>query len=251
MSLIASFTKKSKLNATIEQTAKARKSEGSTADALFKAVYQGYAEVLHDDPLRAEALYNWGFALLHQAKTKSGDEAAKIYQDAIDKFAFCMLINPNYLGAAINGGVAFMDLARLKKVKPVDDLYESAKKQFEKANSIQAGTASYNLACIFGLRGQHDECLKALENARDKVTLPEPSEILNDPDLDSIKDQAWFIDFMESLNKKAEEPEETIVQPANKKKWVLVDRAAVSDESDSNQNTSAAEEQEVEQEKLT
>ena len=130
MSLIASFTKKSKLNATIEQTAKARKSEGSTADGLFKAAYQGYAEVIHDDPLRAEALYNWGFALLHQAKTKTGDEAARIYQDAIDKFAFCMLINPNYLGAAINGGVAYMDLARLKKVKPDDELYEMAKKQF-------------------------------------------------------------------------------------------------------------------------
>ena len=80
MSLISSFTKKSKLNATIEQTAKARKSEGSTADGLFKASYQGYAEVLQDDPLRADALYNWGFALLHQAKTKTGDEAARIYR---------------------------------------------------------------------------------------------------------------------------------------------------------------------------
>ena len=178
MSLIASLTKKSKLKATIEQTAKARKSEGSTADGLFKAAYKGYAEVLLNDPLRAEALYNWGFALLHQAKTKTGDEAARIYQDAINKFAFCMLINPNYLGAAINGGVAYMDLARLKKVKPDHELYELAKKQFEKANAIQAGTASYNLACIYGLRGDKDACLKALENSRDKVTLPEAAIFL-------------------------------------------------------------------------
>lgn len=250
MSLIASFTKKSKLNATIEQTAKARKSEGSIADGLFKAAYQGYAEVLHDDPLRAEALYNWGFALLHQAKTKSGDEAAKIYQDAIDKFAFCMLINPNYLGAAINGGVAFMDLARLKKAKPDDELYEKAKKQFEKANAIQAGTASYNLACIYGLRGENESCLKALENARDKVTLPESSEILNDPDLENVKNQAWFTEFMECLNKQAvAEPEETIAQPVSKKKWVLVDRMAASGESDANQDTSADENQEVEEAK--
>ena len=112
MSLLASFTKKSKLNATIEQTAKARKSEGSTADGLYKAAYQGYADVLQDDPLRADTLYNWGFALLHQAKTKTGDEAARIYQDAIDRFAFCLLINPDYLGSAINGGVSYMDLAQ-------------------------------------------------------------------------------------------------------------------------------------------
>ncbi|MEI6335521.1 MAG: hypothetical protein WCS87_13250 [Methylococcaceae bacterium] len=226
MSLLDSFTKKSKLNATIKQTALARKSEGSTADGLFKAAYQGYAEVLHDDPLRAEALYNWGFSLLHQAKIKTGDEAANLYQDAIQKFAFCMLINPDYLGSAINGGVAYMDLARLKKVKPDDTLYELAKKQFEKANAIQAGTASYNLACIYGLQGNKDECLKALEKARDRGALPEADEILNDPDLAGIKEQDWFVAFMEALNKKAEvEPENNapLVNPTASK-WKLVEK---------------------------
>jgi len=244
MSLISSFTKKSKLNATIEQTAKARKSEGSTADGLFKASYQGYAEVLQDDPLRADALYNWGFALLHQATTKTGAEEARIYQEAIDKFAFCMLINPNYLGAAINGGVAYMDLARLKKVMPDQELYELAKKQFEKANAIQAATASYNLACIYGLRGDKDACLKALENARVKVTLPEAGDILNDPDMDAVKEQDWFVEFMESLNKKAEveaEIEKTAVEKAPEKKWKLVERNADSEESTAEQDSPAEE----------
>ena len=226
MSLLDSFTKKSKLNATIKQTALARKSEGSTADGLFKAAYRGYAEILHDDPLRAEALYNWGFGLLHQAKIKTGDEAAKLYQVAIDRFAFCLLINPDYLGAAINGGVAYMDLARLKKVKPDDTLYELAQKQFEKANAIQAGTASYNLACIYGLQGNKDECLNALEKARDRGALPEADEILNDPDLAGVKKQDWFVAFMEALNKKAEvEPEnnEPVAKPAASK-WKLVEK---------------------------
>ena len=234
MSLLDSFTKKSKLNATIKQTALARKSEGSTADGLFKAAYQGYAEVLHDDPLRAEALYNWGFALLHQAKIKTGDEAANLYQDAIQKFAFSMLINPDYLGSAINGGVAYMDLARLKKVKPDDTLYELAKKQFEKANAIQAGTASYNLACIYGLQGNKDECLKALEKARDRGALPEADEILNDPDLAGIKEKDWFVAFMEALNKKAEvEPEnnEPVIKSTDSK-WKLVEKKFESEETE-------------------
>ena len=204
MSLLAPFTKKSKLNSTIKLTAQARKSEGGTADQLFNSAYQGYAEVLLDDPLRAEALYNWGFTLLHQAKTKAGDEAARLYRDAISKFAFCLLINPNYLGSAINGGVAYMDLARLTKVKPDDELYDLAKKQFETANTIQKGTASYNLACIYALRGDQDACLKALENSRDRGSLPDAKEILDDPDLDNVKKQEWFITFIESLNKKAE-----------------------------------------------
>jgi tetratricopeptide (TPR) repeat protein len=230
MSLLDSFSKKSKLNATIKQTAQARKSEGYTADGLFKAAYQGYADVLHDDPVRAEALYQWGFALLHQAKTKTGDEAARIYQDAIDKFAFCMLINANYLGAAINSGVAHMDLARLRQARPDDGLYEMAQKQFEKANAIQAGTASYNLACIHGLRGDKTACLSALEKARDKVTLPDAEEILNDPDLDSVKEKDWFLEFMESLNKKPDVEEEEILPQKPTSKWVLVERENASEE---------------------
>jgi tetratricopeptide (TPR) repeat protein len=226
MSLIASFTKKSKLNATIKQTSQARKSEGSTADGLFKAAYQGYSEVLQDDPLRAEALYNWGFALLHQAKTKTDDEAVRLYQDAITKFSFCMLINPNYLGAAINGGVAYMDLARLKGVKSDDVLYELAKKQFEKANTIQSGTASYNLACIYGLRGEKDACIKALENARDKVTLPEANEILNDPDLFTVQGQKWFEEFMVSLDKKNEADAKEVITESPPIKAVVSEQAA-------------------------
>ncbi len=35
------------------------------------------------------------------------------------------------------------------------------KKQFESANAIQAGTASYNLACIYGLRGDKADLFKS------------------------------------------------------------------------------------------
>ncbi|CAA9889793.1 Import receptor subunit TOM20-like [Candidatus Methylobacter favarea] len=204
MSFFTSLTKTAKLNSTLKQTAEARKSEGSKADQLFKSVYKSYAEILGGDALRAQALYNWGFALLHQAKTKTGNEAAQLYQEAIDKFSFCTLIDPDYLGAAIDSGVAFMDLARLKAVDADDDLYEKAGKQFEKANAIQPGAASYNLACIYGLRGDTEGCLKALENSRNNGSLPETVDILSDPDMVSVKDQSWFIEFIESLNEKSE-----------------------------------------------
>ncbi|MEY3881841.1 MAG: hypothetical protein RIQ94_2637, partial [Pseudomonadota bacterium] len=82
MSFFESITKKSKLKAAIKQTTEARSSEGSQADQLFAKVYHDYAEVVANELVIAEALYNWGFALLHQAKTKSGEQAIKLYQDA-------------------------------------------------------------------------------------------------------------------------------------------------------------------------
>jgi tetratricopeptide (TPR) repeat protein len=204
MSLLDAFTKKKKLTAAISQTAKARESEGKAADQLYKGAYHDYAEVLAGDPLRSEALYNWGFALLHQAKTKTGDEAVKLYQSAITKFSFCLLLNPSYLGAAINGGVAYMDLARLKAVDVQDELYELAKSYFEQANAIQAGSASYNLACIYGLRDEAEACLKALENSKSRGSLPDADEIINDPDMDNVKNQPWFVEFMATVGGKSE-----------------------------------------------
>jgi tetratricopeptide (TPR) repeat protein len=204
MSILESFTKKKKLTAAASQIAKARISEGKIADSLYKGAYQDYAEVLVGDALRSDALYHWGFALLHQAKTKTGDEAVKLYQNAINKFSFCLLLNPDYLGAAINGGVAYMDLARLKAVDAQDELYELAKTHFEQANAIHAGSASYNLACIHGLRNESDACLHALENSKNRGSLPDAEDIINDPDMDTVKNQPWFIEFMATLSKKSE-----------------------------------------------
>lgn len=205
MSLLAAFSKRNKLNETIKKNQQARSSEGATADGLFKASYQAYAEVLQDDPLRADTLYHWGFALLHQAKTKTGAEAAALYQDAIAKFAFCQLINPNYLGAAINGGVAYMDLARLNNAKADDALYASAQQQFETANRIQKATAAYNLACIYALKNDMAACRAALENARDHGVLPVVDEIVSDPDLTNAVQQAWFEAFLQTLAPKTAE----------------------------------------------
>jgi len=204
MSFLDAMKKKAKLTAASKLVASARKSEGSRADQMYKSIYEDFADVIAGDALRAEALYNWGFALLHQAKTKSGAEAIKIYQEAITRFSFCLMIEPNYLGAAIDGGVACMDLARSKAASYNDELYDSAKMYFEKANAIQAGSASYNLACIYGLLGAKEECLKALETAKNRGSLPEAADILADPDMKTVKNQPWFLDFMETLQKKPE-----------------------------------------------
>lgn len=233
MSFFESITKKSRLKTAIKQTTVARNSEGSMADQLFKKVYQDYAEVVSNEPVIAEALYNWGFALLHQARTKRGDEAARLYQDAIAKFSFCLTIEPAYLGAAIDGGVAYMELARVKAVGPSDGLYARAQNYFEKANAIQAGSASYNLACIYGLRGDKEACLNALEISKGKGSLPIAADILADPDMSGVIYQDWFVEFMDSLNKQPEpvaEIKEVVAEDASPdEKAEVAEEAVVAD----------------------
>lgn len=208
--MIGSFFRKSKLKAAINHVNKARKREGAEADHHFDSAYKGFSEVIDKDLLFTETLYNWGFTLLHQAKTKTGDEAVKLYREAIEKFSFCRMVNPDSLGAAIDGGVVYMDLARLKSAPPKDALYDNALALFQDANQIQAGSASYNLACIYALRNDQEACLSALEDSRDHGSLPAVDDILGDSDLDNMKSHHWFIDFVESL-KEPEEPEQKTV----------------------------------------
>lgn len=199
MSLFASFTKKSKLDAAVKKAAKTRNNEDNATDQLLKEVYQEFADVMTGDSLRAATLYHWGVTLLHQAKRKQAPESINIFRNAIAKFSFCMLIDPTYLAAAIDAGVACMDLARARGVPHTDELYEMAKRQFEKANSIQDGVAAFNLACFYGVQGDHDNCLAALQTAKEKGNLPDDADIIGDPDLTSVVKQSWFKDFMAQL----------------------------------------------------
>ena len=226
MSILGYFTSGYKLKNAKKLTASARKKEGAEADQLFQKAYQNFESVSESRSCYVEALYNWGFALMHQAQTKSGEEADKLFQEANMKFSFCLTISPNHLGARVDGGVALMNQAKAKGAGIDDELNVKAKEWFLKAEKIQNGFASYNLACLSALEGNQTECQKYLENARDTGLVPELEAVQNDDDLGPVKNRKWFKDFLESLQEPEEEPEneeeteavpETKEQPKRKK----------------------------------
>lgn len=230
MSFIDSFFKKSKLEKAIKQSDVARKKEGAEADHRFQSAYQEFAGVIAKDLLYSETLYHWGFALLHQAKTKTGEEAVKLYEEAIAKFSFCLTVDPDFLGAAVDGGVAYMDLARIKGVASDDSLYAMAERQFQRANTIQKGTASYNLACIFALRNEEQSCQQALEDSRKHGSLPSTEDIWNDPDLDNVKQCRWFAEFMTALATPAEPDSAEVENTAEKPEAIVAVEAGTAEE---------------------
>ena len=71
--------------------------------------------------------------------------------------------------------------------------------RFFNAENIQQGLASYNLACLYALQNKADNCLEALEKARDCGLVPDQQDILNDADLDNVKQLSWFDEFIKSL----------------------------------------------------
>ena len=204
MSLLSSLTKRSTLDAAVKQVGKARKSEANLADQLYIGAYQGFAKVIADNLIVSEALYHWGFALLHQAEQQAPEQAMQTLQDAAAKFSFCLLTAPNYLGAAIDGGVAYMELARLSAAEAKPQLYDMAQHYFETAGTIQKGSAAYNLDCIYAIKADEQACLAALKLAKQSGSLPDEQAILQDADMAAVLETDWFNEFLEELRNKPE-----------------------------------------------
>ncbi len=208
MSILGYLLSGFKLEKAKKLTLEARQEKGEKADQLFQQAFDNFSTISKSSSNYADTLYYWGFAILHQAFTKPSDEAIKIFEEAITKFSSCKNISPKHLGASIDSGVALMGLAKSKQVNLDNELYSKAKESFETAEKIQHGSASYNLACMYALHDKGDDCLKALENARDHGLVPDEQDIINDDDLKNVKQLPWFSEFITSLKEEKEEEKE-------------------------------------------
>jgi hypothetical protein len=205
MSILGYLLSGSKLEKAKKLTFEAREEKGEKADQLFRQAYDNFSTISERSSNYADAVYYWGFAILHQAFTKPSNEAITIFEEAITKFSTCKTISPRHLGASIDNGVALMGLAKSKQVNLDNELYSKAKDSFDTAENIQQGSASYNLACLHALRNESDACLSALENARNYGLVPDEQNIINDEDLKNIKQLPWFTEYIKSLAEVKEE----------------------------------------------
>ena len=98
MSILGYLLSGSKLEKAKKLTLEARQEKGKKADQLFQQAYENFMTISESSSNYADALYYWGFAILHQAFTKPSDEAIKIFEEAITKFSICKTISPEHLG---------------------------------------------------------------------------------------------------------------------------------------------------------
>ncbi len=208
MGLFGSIVGKSRVKAAKKIVQKAQnKKDAAEAEKLLSEAMAIYGTVESDSSAFKDALYNWGMTLLYSARIKGGDEAKGLYQEAGKKFSYCLVAKEDYLAAALDWGVALMELAALQNDEEKEASYVLAKEKLNLADSIQKGVASYNFACIHAVHGDFEACKEALELAFDYKNLPDEEDILNDADMQIAKTQPWFDEFIAFIN--APESEET------------------------------------------
>src|SRR5207253_1017600 len=173
---------------------------GAGADALFTQAYQEFEAGLGVKPDMHEALNNWGNALFNQAKLKEGAEADQLLTTACEKYEAALALKPDAHAALNNWGSALLRQATMKDGAEADRLFAEAEEKFFSAETLRPGASSYNLACMHALRGDADEARRWLEQSKELGALPTRDKLIDDGDLDGIRDEEWFKNFIAELS---------------------------------------------------
>ncbi len=171
---------------------------GDEADKLFKECYY-FCEKTAEQKRDSKILYNWGLALSTQAETKEGEEADSLFKEAFKKYAEAASIESDFADVFSNWGSGLLVQARRQIGKEADRLFKEAYKKCLKAEEIKNGEGAYNLACIESIRGKSDDCRKWLEKCSEHGTLESCEHMKIDTDLDNVRDEKWFNDFMKEV----------------------------------------------------
>jgi len=62
---------------------------------------------------------------------------------------------------------------------------------------VKPGAGAYNGACAYALLGEPEKCREWLATTREFDALPPVEHIESDPDLDSVRDEEWFQEYLQ------------------------------------------------------
>ena len=178
--------------------------DGEEVDELFEKAWEKYEKAVAIKPDSYEAFYNWGIALTNQAHIKDEDEAYRLHEKAIEKYRRVIGIKQDHQNAFNHLGDALLTQAHINKGAKAEKLLEEAEEKCLKAEAIEEGFGSYNLACIAAVQGKGKDCKGWLEKARLHESFPGYKYVDEDKDFDNVRDEEWFKEFLKE-GLKAEE----------------------------------------------
>ena len=164
-----------------------------------KAVHRLYAVWSQSaDTKRVTPLIDWGNFLSDQAKTQSEADADRFFSLAYDKYAEAVAVKdaPDNFEVLSNWGCALLDQARNKQGEQAQALYRKASEVLHKGEAINEGSCAYNLACLAARLRDGADSKKWLEIALEKDKTIKRRDLVEDPDLDSVKGALWFSELL-------------------------------------------------------
>ncbi len=176
--------------------AQAKASEGAEAARLYGEACSKYESALAIKADFHEALNNWGNALYAQAEASEGAEATRLRGEACSRYESALAIKADFREALDNWGSALLSQVRRAEGEQRSRLLLEAETRIAEAVRQQP-TEVYNLACLRALQGRAEEARELLFHARESSTLPARAHLLDDPDLEAVRELPWFAELVD------------------------------------------------------
>lgn len=168
----------------------------------LRSACEKYEQALRIKPDKHDALYNWGVALAKQAVpdlSPDATERRKLLLTACEKYEQACRIKPDDHDALSNWGVSLIIISSPKLTEDEDErvrLLTLAESKFLEARRLNPKIAGYNLACVASRTNKPEECQKWLRESLNDDDFPGCDHIRTDADLDPVRNEQWFKDFM-------------------------------------------------------
>ncbi|MBK6958240.1 MAG: hypothetical protein IPH22_07470 [Nitrosomonas sp.] len=172
---------------------------------LWHKASEKYQQVLRLRPDDFEATYYCGVALTNEAMELAESNlptARNLWHEAGDKYKRVLGMNPDYHKAADDWGFALLEEANAIAATDGDQANElrgrAEQLLLQHAKAVPEVVA-YNLACVYGQRGDVSNCLYWLQTAQLPNKLVSCVHLQTDADLDAVRNHPDFQAWLQSV----------------------------------------------------
>lgn len=175
----------------------------AAAHELWRQAGEKYRQGLAFKPDLNEAAYNWGNVLAAEAATLSGIDpgaARGLWREAGEKYRQALAIKPDDHEAANSWGAALIGEANTiaeSEPEELNRLLEQAEQLLLQHAGAAPGVVAYNLACVYGVRSDVQNCLHWLKVCQKHGKLSSCEYVHKDKDLDPVRNDPEFIAWLQ------------------------------------------------------
>ncbi len=184
-------------NSLLEQARKTK--TNSRSIKLYQHASDKYQQALKIDPNNSDTLCNWALCLALQAQRVSQEETADaLYKQANIIYKIALDIDSDKQRSLkrhhiLNQwGAILIRQAKTKSLNAKNTLLKMAHEKLETAESLQPGSATYNMACLHAIMNNQQECYASLKKLHENDMLPDITTIQNDDDLLDFSESELF-----------------------------------------------------------
>lgn len=173
--------------------------QGDERTVLYRVAAEQFQRATSLRPNESVAPYNLGVVISRLARETANEEAKGLWMLASESYERAVQLQPDMCEALNGWSVALIHLSYLLTDSKRQVCRELALEKANRAEELNAGSGSYNMACVLTLLGQKDEALDALKRCHeyDKI----PKHLDEDKDLESLRGWPPYEEWRTTLAK--------------------------------------------------